>query len=428
MSLYRYIYHTIAIPVMEGTLLFAGMFNRKIRTGIRGRRGILKEMSEWRKEHPGTLAVVHSASAGEYEAGIPLIRNLQKRGIKVVATLFSPSGYSPAKKSNIADFTMFLPFDSLLNTRRFLKILQPDLFVFCKHDIWPGYVWECNRRKIPVCLVNANMHRKSFRLHPLGIRFNRNLFRRFSGIWAVNPEHARRIEKILGAGYKVESPGDTRFDRVVERAKSKDVDIPSGFRKAPVFIGGSVWQADEFILKAFIELQAKHPDWKLIWTPHEPTEANLSRAEALLDKNFISHIRYSARKNCPDCNALLIDEMGILAGLYRYTDIAYIGGGFGKGVHSVIEPAAFGIPVIFGPAHHVSAESFDLLDYGGGFMVEGADDALPLLDKLISDDRFRKEKGTASLKLVKAKAGVANYLADELTKLIKSGGGTIAGN
>lgn len=416
--LYRLIYNTIAIPVMETGLILALPFKKKVSEGAKGRKLVLKSAAAWRSENPGRLVVIHSSSAGEYEASIPLIEALRKRGILIVATLFSPSGFANAVKTSIPDYITYLPFDSKSSVNKFINILEPDAFIFCKHDIWPNIVWVCADKNIPVILTNANMHSHSSRLKPWTLGFNRYLFGHFTAIWTVAEEHADRIARICGSKEKITIMGDTRFDRVVGRTKETDFKLPGKLEESPVIIAGSVWQAELFTLDVFFETRKRFPGWKLIWVPHEPEEIHLKSVEARCNEVGISHVRLSAPEKIEDAEVIIIDRIGILSSLYKYADIAYVGGGFGKGVHSVIEPAVFSIPVIFGPRYHVSAEAGDLLENGGGFTVKDGKEFEQLFVSMVEDENRRKSSGQHAGEYVRSKTGVAETEADMILDLI----------
>ena len=404
---------------MRAGLEIARPFNIKVREGARGRKNLEKTAAEWRAANQGRLAVIHSASAGEFEAAIPLITALKKKGMIVAATIYSPSGFKLALNNPEPDFVLYLPFDSKKSIRRFLQALKPDIFIFCKHDIWPNVVWECESNGIPTALVNANLHPNSFRLKPFLLSFNRRLFRSFSAIFTVSQDHARRLERIIGLKDIVEVVGDTRFDRVVSRALESEIKLPPSFEAEPVFIAGSVWETEKFTLETFLELHSQYPNWRLIWVPHEPHDRNIEKAQAAIEQAGISAGRFTNLDKKGDPQALLVDKVGVLPPLYRFADIAYVGGGFGKGVHSVIEPAVFSIPVIFGPHHFVSAEASELIKRGAGFAVQGRKDFYPLLNKLMKDETERRRIGNIAGNMVKEKCGVADNIADKLMDLLQ---------
>jgi 3-deoxy-D-manno-octulosonic-acid transferase len=403
---------------METGLVLALPFKRKVSEGAKGRKQVLKVVKIWRSNNPGKVVVVHSASAGEYEAAIPLIKALKKRGILTLATLFSPSGYANAAKTSIPDFMTYLPFDSKSSVKKFIDIIEPSAFIFCKHDIWPNIVWTCSDKNIPVILTNANLHSHSSRLKPWALGFNRYLFRQFTAIWTVAEKHAERIARIIGSKDKISIMGDTRFDRVVERARESYFKLPGNFEDSPVLIAGSVWHSEFFTLDVFIETRKNIPGWKLIWVPHEPDEMHLKSVESKCDEHNIRHTRLSAENQLEDSEVIIIDRTGILPALYRYADIAYVGGGFGKGVHSVIEPAVFSIPVIFGPKYHVSAEAGDLLTNGGGFTVKDKKEFEYIYFSFVEDESKRKASGQLAGKYVHSKKGVAEKEAQMVLELI----------
>lgn len=417
-AFHRLLYGYGAAPLIPVGFAAARPFCRKARLGWSGRKRLVSNAKEWRSAHQGRLAIIHGASAGEFEAALPLIKAFKSKGIIAVATLFSPSGYKIASGNPLPDYISYLPFDTIRGVRAFLKAMNPDVFVFCKHDIWPNVVWECERRGIPTALVNGNLHAKSFRLNPKALNFNREVFRSLTAVWAVSENHAQRIKRIMGDGGRVEVSGDTRFDRVVSRALDSGLELPASFTGVPAFICGSVWPKENFTLESFIEIHREHPEWKLIWAPHEPNDSFIASAEKSLDQAGISHIRFSQLKSGSDAAALIVDQVGKLASLYRFAEIAYVGGGFGKGVHSVIEPAVFSLPVIFGPNFHVSAEANELINRGGGLSVKGRDDFHHLLKSLIEDEERRTRCGEIAGNFVEEKAGVAEFLANEIMDLI----------
>ena len=403
---------------MQGVLRLAIPFNEKVRTGAAGRKNVIDSAMSWRRSRSGRLAVIHSASAGEFEASLPLFEELKKNNILTAATLFSPSGYKIAEGNSIPDYVTYLPFDSKTSVRKFLKALKPDIFIFCKHDIWPNVVWECKKQNIPVILLNANLHSHSLRINSIALGFNRYLFSRMDAIWTVSEEHYNRLKTIIGSDKTLKVMGDTRFDRVVRRALNSSLTLPQAFEDNPVLIAGSVWEQEAFVLDSFIKMRAKNPQWKLIWVPHEPKDADLKSIEKKLKSAGISTIRYSCMCEDSDQEALLIDKIGILPSLYRYANVAYVGGGFGKGVHSVLEPAVFSIPVIFGPAYHVSAEAIELIKCKGGFSIEGEPEFYNLLSLFTANESERQKAGKNAENLVKQKTGVAEVEALMLAEII----------
>lgn len=416
--MYRFLYNFLVIPAMRGGLEILRPFHPKVREGADGRKGLNRSAQVWRSENTGPLAVIHSASAGEFEAAIPIIEELKKRKIKTAATLYSPSGYQLAIKNPLPEGVFYLPFDSRRMVRSFLQALSPDVFVFCKHDIWPNTVWQCSDLGIPLIIANTNLHRKSSRLNPLLIRFNRDIFNRFETIFTVSENHAKRIALIAGSPERISSVGDSRFDRVVSRLQSADVKLPESFDNSPVLIGGSVWPAEDFVLESYTELHRSFPDWKLIWVPHEPAEEYMSASEKKLEAAGLQTIRFTELDNYRGEEALIVDKVGVLPPLYRYADVAYVGGGFGKGVHSVIEPAAFSIPVIFGPNNHVSAEAGELLRKKGGYSVNGKEEFLPLLKEMMGGGDLRAKTGRIAGQYVAEKTGAAEFIAQKIADII----------
>ena len=419
MKIYRYLYNLVVVPIMWCGFNLARPFSSKVHQGLKGRASIFEDASRWRKSNPGKLIIIHSASAGEFEATVPFIEKLKERGLMVVSTVFSPSGFNRAEKLGLSDLILYLPGDFKHGASRFLDILTPEILAFCKHDIWPNMIWEAEKRGIPSVLLNGNLPADSSRIHPLLIGFFREVLGSFTEIYAVAAEHADRFRRILGDECRVIALGDTRFDRVVTLAHSARTKLARQFSDNPVFIAGSVWQQEHFTLKVFLDLKRTFPQWRLIWVEHEPVEHNLVVIERMLDEAGMSHIRFSAMKDDSSEDALIVDKVGVLPPLYSYARIAYVGGGFGKGVHSVIEPAAFSIPVIFGPHHQVSAEAGELLARGGGFSVKDGEDFRRTLETLMRDTKRLTEAGAIAGAMVAEKTGVTDIVVDKLMNLVK---------
>lgn len=396
----------------------AGCFHRKVREGLRGRSRVLPEIRRWRENHKGGLIIIHSASAGEFEASVPLIEQLKNRGILTVSTVFSPSGYHRAVKTAVSDLILYLPADSRKEINRFYDILLPDLLAISKHDFWPNLIWEAERRKIPTLLINGNLPEKSSRMNGILQGFYRVTLSSLTHIYAVNRSHAERFKKLLPASRNISSFGDTRFDRVVSIAKNSEIPLPLQFRQGPVFIAGSVWLQELFVLEVFLDFKREHPEWKLIWVPHEPSENHIETVSLKLHTAGFPPVKFSEIEPDSDNEVLIMDKVGFLPPLYRYAELAFVGGGFGKGVHSVIEPAAFGIPVFFGPNYQVSAEASALVECGGGYGVKNRREFEEVFNRHALVQKTRKEAGRKALQLVNQRTGVTELLMNEIKKYI----------
>jgi 3-deoxy-D-manno-octulosonic-acid transferase len=351
---------------------------------------------------------------GEFEQGRPLIEGYRRKNPahKILLTFFSPSGYEIRKNYEGADLICYLPVDTPGNAKRFLDLVQPDAVFFVKYEFWFNYLSALKERKIPAFLVS-------------GIFRPDHYFFKATGTWARKQLSAftyfflqdeRSLELLHSIGYQnAFVSGDTRFDRVVEIAKNAKqlglVRIFSEGRK--VLILGSSWPGDERLVAECLPQISSH---KLIIAPHEVNETHISNIEAM----FKGALRYSNadEKNIVPAQVLIIDNIGMLSSLYQYGSIAFIGGGFGKGIHNILEAATFGIPVIFGPNYEKFREAKDLLRLGGAFSVNDQTE-LKRTFALLSDEQVRMTAAQISKMYVQGRSGATERILNRIEKMQK---------
>jgi len=420
------IYRLLTVPAWL-LLHLAALLLPKVRENVQARRGWAARLARNLGKAPAARATIwiHCASMGEFEAIRPLARRLRQAGLRVVITFFSTSGPRHLKGDVEADVVEYLPFDTPWAARRFVALVQPDLVLVTKHDLWPNVLLEARRVGARLWFINANFHARSRLAMPWLRSFHRQLLSQFDWIATVGPDMATRFEQLLkGCRVPVEALGDSRFDRVVERARENRAAelLPLGFREGRVLVAGSTWEPDEAALLPAVEnLMRRRADLRLLLVPHEPREARLAQLEAELARRGLSSLRLAlveAGRPWQGEQVLLVDRVGLLAGLYAGARLAWVGGGFTTGVHSVIEPAAFGLPVLFGPRHHVSQEAQDLLACGGGREVVDGTSLLPLLEELLQDEASPGAQGEdlhgrmarAALNLVRERTGSTERL------------------
>ncbi len=423
--MWRLLYNSIGMPAAGFGLRLASLWDPKVREGIEGRRGekqhLLGIRNACRPEKKRVL--VHCSSAGELESAIPLMEALTAHSDPdLVLSIYSPSARSRADNINGLAGKLYLPFDMTSPTQRLLDILDPSLVVFVKHDVWPNLVWLSREAGIRTALVNGNFRPDSTRLYPVLKRINRAVLSRLDAIYAVAEDDAERFRQVAGNGMTIETAGDTRFDRVRQRALSSHADqgaLAEGLKDRPVAVAGSTWPAgEELLLDAWRSLKPDVDDAVLVLAPHEPKPQRLASIAMEVARRGLTSITLSEfEAGKPAADVLVIDRMGVLAGLYGLGRIAYVGGGFGDGVHSVIEPAVFGIPVLYGPKHLMSHEARDLLAGGASLVVHKAVEIeTAFRDALTGGDTSRRMGDTAGA-YVNARAGVAPVLAEKLTAL-----------
>jgi len=365
---------------------FASFFNNKARLWINGRkaRAFLRfSDSIW----------FHFASLGEFEQGRSVLEALREQypGSKFVITFFSPSGYEVRKNTPLADAVYYLPLDTRANAREFLDAIQPKMAVFTKYEYWYHFFKEAKQRDIPVYVISG-----IFRPGQIFFKWYGVLPRKILGFvswFFVQDERSKQLLAQNGLN-NVTVSGDTRFDRVWANAQQpKAIPGLAEFKNSHrVFIAGSTWPGDEKLIAALV---SAHPELKFVIAPHEISEDKLNNLLALLPA--ATAIRYSQFTAHPDgytgsphveCRVLVIDNIGMLSSLYQYGDIAYIGGGFGAGIHNTLEAAAFGLPVIFGPNYKKFIEANELIAIKAGFSIADEAQLKGITETLVTDKAF----------------------------------------
>ena len=359
------------------------LFNEKARLLVRGQRETLSRAEA--KDLKGCVWF-HAASVGEFEQARPLIERIKKDHPKkkVVVTFFSPSGYEMRKDYALADGVFYLPFATKRNARRLLDVLQPEKAIFVKYEYWPAYLRELKRREIPTYIIDALFRERQPFFRFWGTPYRR-LLNCFSIIF-VQDEESRALLDRYGIRNSIVA-GDTRFDRVNEICSSpKEVQEVERFIDPPlspltnkgggsfsmlsedsvpdyrpkVIVAGSTWPDDERLLELYVRT---HADVRLIVVPHELTDEHIHFIFNLFEGRYV-RLSEATPQNVTAVRTLLVDKMGLLSSLYRYATVAYVGGGFGAGIHNTIEPAVFGVPVLFGPNNGKFREAQDMLRNG----------------------------------------------------------------
>lgn len=347
----------------------------------------------------------HAASLGEFEQGRPIMECIRKEHpeYSILLTFFSPSGYEVRKNYAGADLICYLPFDTIFNVHRFLNLVQPKKAFFIKYEFWPNYLTALKHRQIPTYLVSG-----IFRQEQLFFKnyapFYRRLLNSFTHLFVQN-QTSIDLLKSIGRTEEVSISGDTRFDRVLEiRAIAKVLPIAEAFAKSAkgnVLIAGSSWPKDEAL---FIPYFNEHPELKLIIAPHQIHEEHLLSIEAQLKRPFQRYTQTNS-ENITSCDCLIIDCFGLLSSIYRYGTIAYIGGGFGSGIHNTLEAAVYGIPVIFGPNFSKFHEAKELIACGGAESIDSEKTLVAVLEDWISNDKTRINAGKMAGEMVKKGSG-----------------------
>ena len=423
-KLWFFIYNFIILPLFYSLLVFLGLFNKKIKQGIRDRKKLFENLIinlagiDRRKK----MIWFHSSSMGEFEQAKPIIQEIRKRkDVLIIVTFFSPSGYQNSLKYPHADIVSYIPFDTPNYASRFVRLVRPSVAVFMRYDIWPNFIWQLKKQKIPAFIVDATMRDSSKRKLP-GIRgFHKKMYSSITKILTVSEKDLESFKDFELSSDQLLAVGDTRFDRVYQKsiqAKEKKLFRDNFFEGKKVFVMGSSWEADEdVLLPAILKLIENDKNVILIIVPHEPTLVHLEKVQNELYGKAKS-IRFSFLNNYADEKIIIIDSIGILLTLYYYADAAYVGGSFKQGIHNVLEPAVYGVPVLFGPKIENSQETQMLVKLGGGKVVRNKKEAYRFLRKIFSDESERKRMGNISKDYVYSNIGATEKIIKEIGSYI----------
>ncbi|NQZ45734.1 MAG: 3-deoxy-D-manno-octulosonic acid transferase [Flavobacteriaceae bacterium] len=397
-----YIIYSILTRIASLALGVSAWFSPKMKLFTKGRKTVWSYLEKERDpERP--LLWMHVASLGEYEQGLPILKGLRSSypDHQILLTFFSPSGYEVRKNSPFADLICYLPLDTLGNAKSFLRLARPKLAIFVKYEIWPNYLRELDRHGVPIVLVSAIFSKRQVYFKPWG-RFMRKALHRFTHISVQDTPSAQLLHK-LGI-QEVGISGDTRFDRVAEVAnEAVALDFMASFKNGhSCVVAGSTWPEGEQLLVPYINASTKGV--KFVIAPHNIKTSHIDGLVASLNKKVV---RYSemAGRSISDHEVLIIDTIGLLTKIYRYADIAYVGGGFVTGLHNTLEPAVFGIPIVIGPQFKGFKEVEDLVAKKGILVVSDADQLAATLDRCLEDARFARTTGSVNSDYVKERQG-----------------------
>ncbi len=416
------IYNIVIYFVLWG-IAIASLFNEKVRKMWRGEREAFKILKQ--KVDPNAKYIwFHAASLGEFEQGRPLMERIRKDypQYKILLTFYSPSGYEVRKNYEGADIICYMPVDTRLNAIRFLRLVCPVMAFFIKYEFWSNFLHILKYRNIPTYSVSSIFREDQVFFKWYG-RSYAGVLKCFTRFFVQNEESKRLLE---GIGITaVDVVGDTRFDRVLQiKEAAKQLPICEAFRTGvassqsadvphhdfKVFVAGSSWPPDENI---FIPFFNEHKDWRLLIAPHVIAEEHLKLILSLIKGKKVVRYTQTTPEEAAEADVLIIDCFGLLSSMYNYGDVAYIGGGFGVGIHNTLEAAVWNMPVIFGPNNKKFQEAQGLLKSGGGFEINTYEDFSSLMSSLMNDETFLKQAGD------KAGAFVA-HLAGATDKVLAS--------
>lgn len=405
--------YNLAIYLYLLAVKFVGLFSKKVKLMRKGHKQVFDILRQ-SIDKDSQYLWFHAASLGEFEQGRPLIERIRKRypQYKILLTFFSPSGYEVRKNYEGADVICYLPFDTPRNVRRFLDLARPSMAFFIKYEFWQNYMKGLQRRGIPTYSVSSIFRPNQVFFRWYGGQYYKVLTR-ITHFFVQNEESLRLLATRGVTNATV--VGDTRFDRVLEiHQAARQLPLVERFKGDcnKVLVAGSSWQPDE---ELFIDYFNRHPEMKLIIAPHVVDENHLAWIESRLNRPSMRYTRAlgtNADLSRVDC--LIIDCYGLLSSIYRYGEISYVGGGFGVGIHNVLEAAVYGIPVLFGPNNQRFREARQLLAEGGAFEIHDTTGFTATMDRLFADEAFLAQSGECAGRYVKDNAGAADAVLETI--------------
>ena len=396
---------------MQLSIAVYSLFNEKVRRMRKGEREAFSVLRE--KTDPEAKYIwFHAASLGEFEQGRPLIEQIRKDypEYKILLTFFSPSGYEVRKNYSGADIITYLPIDTVSNARRFLRTIRPEMAFFIKYEFWYNYLHILRHRGVPVYSVSSIFRPEQIFFKWYGWEYG-HVLKCFSRFFVQNEESKQLLGKIGITDVLV--VGDTRFDRVLQiKEISQALPIIESFaNEAKVFVAGSSWLPDEEIILQYFNNRS---DWKIILAPHLIDGGHLSQITNLLDNRRTVRYTQTNEQAAREAEVLIVDCFGLLSSIYKYGDIAYVGGGFGAGIHNLLEAAVWGLPVIFGPNNARFAEAKGLVEAGGGFEIYNYDSFAQTIDSLLADESFLAQSSEAAKRYVSQQSGATRKVLSNI--------------
>ncbi|TAL61745.1 MAG: 3-deoxy-D-manno-octulosonic acid transferase [Bacteroidetes bacterium] len=402
--------YNIGILIFTVLVHLISPFNSKASLWMKGRKNWAGKIKD--KIKPGDRTVwIHCASLGEFEQGRPVIEAIKKErpDLKIVLTFFSPSGYEIRKNYPDADYICYLPLDTPGNAVRFISLVNPEFVIFVKYEFWNNYISELYKKKIPLYLISAIFRSEQHFFKWYG-SFFRDILKKFKVIFVQDQGSYNLLSGIQMKNIVL--AGDTRFDRVVQiTGTAKEIPLLLKFRgDEKMFLAGSSWRQDEEIIAQYINRYADKMKW--VFAPHEIDNTNIERLEKLLTVKCVRLSEFN--ETAADARVLIIDNIGMLSSAYRYAYLAAIGGGFGKGIHNILEPACWGIPVMFGPRYKNFREAVELIIEKGAITFESFREFSTILDEWLSDKQFYLKSARSAADYTQKNTGATNIIIKEI--------------
>ena len=400
--------YNLVISIAGFFLKIVALFSPKIKLFVNGRKNVFSILEEKIKSSDKTIWF-HSASLGEYEQGLPVIEKIKEKypDHKIIVTFFSPSGYEVRKNNTVADVTVYLPLDTKSNAKQFLKLAHPELVFFIKYEFWLNYLKELETSKTPTYLISGIFRDNQMFFKWYG-GFYRKALKAFTYFFVQNESSKEKIEAI--GFHNVIVSGDTRFDRVnAILGRDNTLEFIENFKNdSPTIVIGSSWPKDEALLAEYINQAPEHV--KFIIAPHNIKPDQITSLKSQITK---STVLFSEKRDLDlsGYNVFIIDTIGLLTKIYSYGTIAYVGGGFGNpGIHNILEPATFGIPIVIGPNYSNFAEAVQLVALEGCITISNSKELKETLDRLLNDTNFFDEKSSICRSYIQDNKGATNTI------------------
>ena len=415
-----YFFYNIANHIASFILIIVAFFNKKIRLFVNGRKGIFEKLESHFKTTDKVIWF-HCASLGEFEQGRPIIESCKSKfkDHKILVTFFSPSGYEIRKDYADANLVTYLPLDTKYNAKKFLQVVNPRIAIFVKYEFWPNLLRALKTKKTETILISGNFRTNQAFFKWYGSWMNKSL-KSFSHFFVQNSLSQQLLNK---NGFKnVTVSGDTRFDRVNDIKEQNNIlDFAAEFKdNKTTLVAGSTWAKDEEHIVNYINVFA-NDEQKFIIVPHNIEVKEIEKLKERISKKAVLFSEKEAI-DLSNYQVLIIDTIGLLSKVYNYADIAYVGGGFGAGIHNILEPATFGIPIIIGPNYEKFHEAKELVELGACKVIKSREDLNLVLGNFFNDTYERKEKGKIAGKFVMVNTGatkkIVTYLEQKLSKKI----------
>lgn len=407
--------YNIALYIAEFSLRILALFNKKLKSGVDGRSKTFKILEEYLSSQDQTFWF-HCASLGEYEQGLPIFKILRSENPrhKIVLTFFSPSGYDVRKNTDVADVVVYLPMDTKNNAKRFVELVNPELTIFVKYEIWPNYLRELNKRNLRAILISAVFRKEQIYFQFYG-KMMRDALSTFEHIFVQD----KNSMVLLNSAHfnKVTLAGDTRYDRVSDQLQQDNkLSYIEEFKEGKLCVViGSSWAEDESLFIAYINSSPSN-NVKFIIAPHNIKDNQIEHFAKQLNKKTVLFSKKQDH-NLADFEVFIIDTIGILSKIYNYADIAYVGGGMGQtGLHNILEPAVFGVPIIIGENYKKFPEAFQMIRNGGVISIKNQEELKNLLDRLLKHGEERKALGHLNSAFIKKNKGAVIQIMSYLRR------------